>query len=324
MSKRDIITPFEASNELEIEVVNTEEEAINFKNKGYIPVECSFGDVSVIDAFMLDHHAQYSELEGVAIRAYRDFFGAVRSSPKFVVTGFPDEDATFAICALAGIIPHPSFGDKFSSPSEEMQIVSQMDLTSIATLINDIDINPNLSLELVDTYRGRIILSWRQQGHKNCRDKLAWYGGVDRWRTILTSQSRDFIDAALDSHVASIERALKVKTEEISANVIVADFSELGPNSNYYRVWLDKYPVLVAYMGNNHDQGRCSFAVTSIEKARELFGESGLVDVYPGLYPRDCGGREIIGGSSRTIPITWKQACDYGKQIDKYINQHLK
>ena len=319
MSEKEIITPFQAPNELEIAIADTEEEAIAFMNKGFIPVECSFGSVSVVDKFVLDHHGQYADREGVAIRAYRDFFGAARDNPKFVVTGFPDEDATFAICSMAGIIPHPSFSAKFVSYSEDMLIVAQMDLMSVATLVNDVDINPNLALELVDTYRGRIVLSWRQQGHKNCIDKLAWYGGVDRWRTILTAQSRDFIDAALDSHAASIEQALKVKTKEISPNVVVGDFSELGPNSNYYRVWLDKYPILVAYMGNSYHRGRCSFAVTSIEKAKELFGPNGLIDIYHKLLPSDCGGREIIGGSSRTRSITWEEACDYGKQINACI-----
>ena len=319
MLEKEIITPFAAPDDLQIEIVNTEAEAISFMNKGFTPVECSFGSVSVVDKFIMDHHGQYADLEGVAIRAYRDFFGAARNNPKFVVTGFPDEDATFAICALAGIIPHPSFATKLSSPSKDMLIVAQMDLMSVATLINDVDVNPDLALELVDTYRGRIVLSWRQQGHKNCRDKLAWYGGVDRWRTILTAQSRDFIDASLDSHVASIEQALKVKIEEISPNIVVADFSDLGPNSTYYRVWLNKYPILVAYMGNSYHRGRCSFAVTSIGKAKELLGENGLIEVYHKLFPSDCGGREIIGGSSRTRSITWEEACDYGRQINACI-----
>jgi hypothetical protein len=312
-------TPFEASNDIRIKIVNTYESAIALRDEGWTPVECSFGDMSVVNEFKLDHHGPYRELEGVAIRAYRDLFAKLKHDPKFVVTGFPDEDATFAICSLAGIIPHPSFAGKFPSAPENVQIVSQMDLTSIAILINDVDLDPNLALSLIDSYRGRIVLSWRQQGHKNCRDKLAWYGGIDRWRTILTSQNSDFINAAIDSQVANIEKVLKANAQEISERVVVVDFSNLGPNSIYYRVWLDKYPILVAYMGSSYNQGNCSFAVSSSEKAKELLGKRGLINVYQHLYPGDCGGREIIGGSSRTLAITWDEACNYGRQIENYI-----
>ncbi len=313
-------TPFEASNEIEIIVADNYDDAVALKDKGWTPIECSFGDSSVIDELEMDHHGALSNREGVAIRAYRDFFGKLKDNPRFVVTGFPDEDATFAICALTGIIPHPSFASKFPFAPENQQITAQMDLTSISVLINDVDLNLNLALSLIDTYRGRMILSWRQQGHKNCRDKLAWYGGVDRWRTILTSQNSDFINAALDSQISNIESVLQAPFKEISKEIVVVDLSEFGPNSIYYKLWLDKYPILIAYFGNTNNLGRCSFAVRDADTSKKLFGTRGLIAIYPYLYPGDCGGREIIGGSSRNSTISWQEAYQYGQQIEKFIS----
>lgn len=322
MTKNNILSPFDIVKPLKIRVVKDYESAIHWLEKGYVPVECSFGNRSVVDDLILDHHGCYSNQAGVAVRAYRDLFGIKRDSPHFVVTGYPDEDATFAICALAGILPHPSYADSFPDASEETQILVQIDLTAVAMLINAVDLNPNLALELLDTFIGRLILAWRQQGHRNCRDQLAWYGAVDRWRTVLTSQNREFIDAALESQVSDLSRVIEANHYIVSPRVAVIDFSEFGPNSSYYRVWLKHYPVIIAYIGGAAGYGTCSFAVRDLATAQSLFGPGGLMEVYANLYPGRCGGREILGGSSRTNYITWENACSYGEQLEALILQN--
>ena len=83
------------NNELEIVVVNTADEAKAYVKKGYTPVECSFGNESVIDDLRLDHHGSMSGEESVAIRAYRDLFGSRADSKKIVVNHI-DADNMFA------------------------------------------------------------------------------------------------------------------------------------------------------------------------------------------------------------------------------------
>ena len=95
---------------LEIAFAKTAAEAIKFVELGFCPVECSYGGVSVVDDLNMDHHGvtvdgrDLSELESVAIRAYRDCYGKRFNDPRFVISHI-DADCTFAIASLAGYVP---------------------------------------------------------------------------------------------------------------------------------------------------------------------------------------------------------------------------
>ena len=88
-------------------LVSTVSEARRYIAQGFCPIECSIGGESIVDDLIMDHHGPHSHLESVAIRAYRDLFGARREDPRFV-TAIGDADACFAAAALAGELPHPS------------------------------------------------------------------------------------------------------------------------------------------------------------------------------------------------------------------------
>lgn len=311
---RMLLTPFDVPSKFAIVQAETAKAARRWMSKRYIPIECSFGGESVVDALMMDHHGPYSHLESVAIRAYRDHFGAARENPKFVVTGFPDEDATFAIAALAGILPHPSNADRFPDAPPSLRKLSRQNYQHVAELISAADTNPDEALGLVDSHFGRMVLAWRMETHPTCRDILQWYGGVNRWRDLLTTQEDEFIDAAGEAQEARLQHVLGAPAERFD-EVAVVDFSTFGPNSSYYRRWLDEIPVLVAHLGGPYGTGPCSFAARNLATAEKLFGKDGLRAIYHRLDPGGCGGREIIGGSSRTIGVTWKQAIEYGKQL---------
>ena len=99
---------------LDIRFTNRFSEASKLRDEGYEPIECAFGQHgSVMGPFNMDHHGLESHREGVAIRACRDHYGALRHDRRFVVTGSPDADATLAIIGLAGLVPqdrlHPLF-----------------------------------------------------------------------------------------------------------------------------------------------------------------------------------------------------------------------
>lgn len=307
---------------LRVEVVNTAEEAAQWVTKGFTPIECCFGKKSVVDDLQMDHHGDLSHLEGVAVRAYRDHFGERCDKPWFVVTGFPDEDATFAIAALAGLIPHPSLADQLHGAPREMLAFAKKNLIQIAKRINQVDLNPDLAVKLADTHWGRLILAFRQQGHPTNSDSVAWVGGVDRWRNILTAQSGDFVAVAanvVDERLKDVRRA---RSKEISQHVVVVDFSMFGKNSMYYGQWTCDYPILVAFVGGPERLGSCSFVGRDLATLRPLLGDNGFLPYYLELAPPGCGGREVIGGSSRSRLVNWKEAITYGRSWQKIIDRY--
>ena len=90
---------------LTIEYVDSAHEARRWRDQGYCPIECAFGEESVVDALQMDHHGTMGDLEGVAVRACRDHYGSRKADPRFVVAGAADADAhlTRKVNAFAGV-----------------------------------------------------------------------------------------------------------------------------------------------------------------------------------------------------------------------------
>src|SRR5258708_10597265 len=107
----------------------------------------------------MDHHGVLAHLESVALRAWRDHRGARCADPRFVVTGAADADATFAIAALAGLLPEGR------------------GLGPLAELIADADVRPHA---LADDPRpeAALLLLWRRMA-SGVQDATAFYGGGD-------------------------------------------------------------------------------------------------------------------------------------------------
>jgi len=317
--KRPAVTPYDVGDNFKIVYAHTLEEALRYRARGYLPIECSFGGVSVVDdVFVMDHHGSLSHMESVAIRAYRDHFGARRSDPRFVVTGHCDEDATFAICALTGCIPHPSLADLYPNAPLGILRTARQNMLHVAKLIAEADVNPDSALSLVDSFFGRLVLNWRLESHATARDILAWYGGVNRWRSLLTSQCDSFIEVSREVQENRIQQMLGARQQKCGDNIVVADFSEFGPNVAYYKAWLNwnlDTDVLVAFIGGVNGVGNCSFACRDLATATKLFGEGGFLSVYDRLDPLGSGGREIIGGSPRGGLYDWKDAVSFGHQF---------
>ncbi len=90
---------------MELVHVSTLEEALSYKNKGFQPVECSFGKDSVVGKLGLDHHGPYENQLPVCLRAFGEATRpGFRSPGKYVVTGQPDADSIYAILVLEGMI----------------------------------------------------------------------------------------------------------------------------------------------------------------------------------------------------------------------------
>ena len=81
----------------------TLQEARHAKSEGYEPIECCFGEVSVVGKYCLDHHGPYADQEPVSLRAH-DIVHQRGFQPleKIVVTGRPDADTSYAALLLTG------------------------------------------------------------------------------------------------------------------------------------------------------------------------------------------------------------------------------
>jgi len=322
-TKSAAVTHFDVSDKFQIVYARTIEIAKEYRDSGFIPIECSFGDESVVDdKYQMDHHGELSHLESVAIRAYRDHFGEKADDPRFVVTGYPDEDATFAICSLTGCLPHPTLAEKFPNAPTGTKEPASKNLLYVANLIAKADVDPDTALSLLDSWYGRLILNWRLDAHPTARDIVAWSGGVSRWRNIFTFEDDGFIEVSKDVQEQRLSRVLDARSQKYAdGRIAVVDFSEFGPNSAYYRYWFkdENIEVLVAFIGGPDGLGSCSFVCRDLTTAKKLFGPNGLLSAYRKLFPAGCGGRETIGGSRRGGTYSWQSALSFGKQFEKLI-----
>lgn len=266
---------------------------------GYCPVECSIDGQSIVDSLTMDHHGKFSHLEGVALRAYRDHFGARASDPRFVVTGVADADACFAIASLAGILPAKD----------------KADLTALSELVNKIDTDP-IGVDLAEHPEGAKLLLWNS-AYGAGRDSLGAAAGVDGWRRITTAPP--FVTGPLLQAAKGTEAGRRAEAQK--------DWEERGSQSGDvgivtnsrawgFDVWYGRQPdhapndrrgwarpVVIALV---ESMGGITLGCPNVEVAEALFGPGGLKNVFPKLdaIAPGWGGREAIGGSPRGLKMT--------------------
>jgi len=317
--QKSSLDPFDVSNPVIIEIAQNAKEARAWLRKGYCPVECSFGEESVVCKLEMDHHGSLSDLEGVAIRAYRDHFGKRSEKPWFVVTGTPDEDACFAIAALAGKIPHHSLAELFEDSI--LKDVWGQNFIHVAEIINKADTIPK-EIDLMEDYWGRLVVYWRSLTNITLRDATAFHAGVARWRDILTTAQDKLISTVPAVVEARLQAVRAAPFESISKKVTVVDCSPWGFSHTYAAEWYTHAPVILAFYGGINGLGLITFSIKDKAISERLFGKNGLLTVYDKLEEAGfsgCGGREDIGGSDRHNPVSWEQAVDLGKIIDSLI-----
>jgi hypothetical protein len=104
-----------------IRVVSTATEAKRALRGRYCRVECGFGTTSFACRLRMDHQRPLHELPGIAVRAYTESVGSRGARPWFAVAGHADEDVTWAIGSLSGLLPHPSRAVEFRQAPDEMR-----------------------------------------------------------------------------------------------------------------------------------------------------------------------------------------------------------
>jgi len=282
---------------------------------GYEPIECSIGGESIVGPLEMDHHGERSHLEGVAIRAYRDFFGA-RKNGRFVTTGPIDADACFATAALMGILPHPSRAEEFESHPPYIQKAMTQDLSELAETINLIDTNP-IGLDLCKLSGGNMLKLWNSMTSSDSTS-LGYQAGVSLWASLTTGNPEalnPFLQAATAAEVSRIEAGrddlhgsvknglalLVLESKAWAFDVWYGRRDPVETESEKSEGW--EHPVVLAWVGRSHE---VTIGCPNDQVAEELFGEGGLKNVFPVLdaISSGWGGREAIGGSPRGRKMT--------------------
>ncbi len=307
---------------MDLRLTNDEAEVRALVAQGFCPVECSIGGASIVDDLMMDHHGDLSYLEGVAVRAYRDHYGARRDDPRFVVVGTADADATFAIASLAGLLPHPD-ADVAGVP-KHLVAARQRDLSALAWLVNRIDTDP-VGYNIAAHPDGATLLAFRAL-NLDATDDLGLYGAVRLWRTLTTGNPaalKPILQGAHESEAARLETAREDLRDSLLiypvpytsmrlAGIIESRvwgfdvwYGRMGGENDPEDVssWL--YPVVMAFANGEITVGCPNAAV-----AEKVFGEGGLKRIFPLLSPSGWGGREAVGGSPRGMKMTGKQFDD--------------
>ncbi len=287
---------------LTIEYVDTAHEARRWRDQGYCPIECAFGEESVVDDLQMDHHGTMGYLEGVAVRACRDHYGARKANPRFVVTGAADADATLAIAGLAGLLPPTPPTGPSTGPAAGSQA-----FLPLAELVNRADVNP-IGLRLEESENGRRVLLFKRLS-SGAQDATAFHAGVDCWRLLCGPRAPRALLAAVAE-----EEALRVRQARAAAVECLGDTVALVESEVWgYDVWYAEIrPVIVAFIAA---QNRVSIGCRDLATAARFFGPGGLSNVFPKLQPPGWGGRETIGGSPRGARLTREEAHAIAQQV---------
>lgn len=333
-----------------IDIIHTSDKATadELAKQGYEPIECSFGAAgSSLGELAMDHHGAESWREGVALRAYRDHFGSRKDDARFVVTGAADADATFAIAALCGLLPHPSRVNEFEKAPPPVKAAGTRDISALAGLVNQVDTAP-IGVRLEETDNGVTLLLWNQLS-SSVQDATAFHSGVDRWRGLLGRAPKALLAAAKTEEELRVAEARKAKVTKISDEVAVVESAVWG-----FDVWYaEAAPVIVAFVAAN---ANVTIGAPDTEVAEKLLGNGGLKNVF-GAISRDLmgaceeeakkaierdrkaaeeagkpfdaathipsefawGGRESIGGSPRGRKMTLEQTIEVAKRINAAI-----
>ena len=295
-----------------IRYTNSFEEACRLRDEGYEPVECAFGGHgSVLGPLAMDHHGTESWRQGVAIRAFGDDFGARERDPRFVVTGTPDADATLAIVGLAAAIPRDLVPDGF------VQLVDEQDTAPIG-------------LDLTTHPFGPWLLKFNQtelpRGEEGFRMAVAAMLALLRrgipeedLRHIL-GRERSRIERADKAVVAVFEAGGLERPPEkepppaaaapASGRVALVQSTVWG-----FDRWYRFAPVVVSFSTRLR---KVTVGCRDQETAEAIFGEGGLLTVYPALG-QGWGGREAVGGSPRGVHLTMEDARRVARMLSEQL-----
>ena len=317
---------------MEIKLEKNIERVKDLVKNGYCPVECSFGNESVVDDLMMDHHGKMSDKESVAVRAYRDLFGIRESDPRFVINHI-DADSIFAVAALTGLLPHPESRYAASLPAFKQEAWKK-DLLPLAETIAIIDTDP-IGRNLLAMPYGAVLVTWESLFGFQADDELAAQTAVQGWRILLTLPSaQTFVAAAEQSEserrksaMADLnERGKKIGNVMLLTGSRVFGFAEWyerqPENGGAYEAKGWKNPIVIALS----EQETITFGMPNKVVAEEVLGSGGLLRVFDCLNKlyglkagQGFGGREAVGGSPRGQKMTESDLLEICTVVNQLI-----
>lgn len=285
--------------DLDIRYTNDHQTACELRDAGFEPVECAFGQHgSVLGRFALDHHGTESHREGVALRACRDHFGALRDDPRFVVTGTPDADAVLAIIALTGRVPRERIPADFYA------------------LVDAHDTDP-IGKDLMASEPGRRLAWFNQrpglyQNESGFRQAIAHMesllrGEVDprqiekvhRADLARRNKAVDGVTTIYDGRAVELDMPDDAMSRPVLRGALAVDsrprIAVVHCAVWGFDVWYRLAPVVVSYASR---MAKVTVGCPDRDTADRLLGPGGLANVWPALG-KGWGGRETIGGSPR-------------------------
>lgn len=308
---------------MELIISNDINKIRNLVAQGFCPVECSIGGESIMDELEMDHHGDESHRESVAVRAYRDHYGARAKDPRFVGTGVADADMTFAVASLAGLLPHPNREVPAHLPPPVKKSLTR-DLSDLAQTVARVDVSP-IGLDIPSLPDGALLLTWNAMT-ANARTDLGFAAGVQLWANLTEgnpAQLNPFFGAAKQAEENRRQASLTDLEERgivVDGVLVIKESRTFGFPEWYGRneeVAFDsvegwKNPVVLAWLERG---ANVTIGCPNDSVATAIFGEGGLKNVFSKLDPEGWGGRESVGGSPRGVELTWEQVEEAAKVV---------
>lgn len=313
------------SSSLKIIVTNDASEVRSLIAEGFCAIECSIGGESITCDLLMDHHGENSDLESVAIRSYRDHFGARREDPRFVVVGTPDADACFCIASLAGLLPHPSVEVPSFLPPH-VKASKQRDLSELAQTVAIIDTDP-IGRNLSAMPFGAELLLWNALMSFSEDSSLSATSGVFLWGQIAANapSRKPLVEHSKVLESQRREEAKKETIVDLGNGIGYIEESTCWGFDVWYGRQVDhasdlpagwKFGVILARVAAT---GAITVGSPNKEVAERLFGEGGLKNVFPHLPREGWGGREAIGGSPRGEQMSVEELVEAAEKVKSLI-----
>jgi len=305
-----------SQQELTVQVASSLEEAISYLNQGYCPIECAFGNDSVIDELELDHHGNLDHLESVSLRAYRDFYGQRASDPRFVVRGSPDFDNTFAIGALMGILP--KLDERYCQTSDNHLEKKHPNKTmqDLVELIDRLDRYGDCNL--LEAPQGEALMLWQAMTYRH-PTSLSYYSALNNWIYITTHN----ISPITLKYIHELEIDRQAKTEKTPIESIHDAVGFVKSNLWGFNHWYSQKPIIVQFIQRSNTHGFVRIGIKDHQTAEKLLGPGGLKNIYANLTPKGWGGSTAIGGGPVNILLSESQVRNNAMRIGILVQQHL-
>ena len=274
---------------IEIVVAQSAAQAEALRRQGYCPVECSFGEVSVVDELILDHHGELSALSPVCIRSFERHSGKRADDPRFVVCGGPDADAVLSIIALTDAVNVLTFKESGSVHEDFHELY---ELAALRDRDPHVDMVEQCKKNSVNT----ILLWFLQQRFRDWSVAVAgvvdacdqWISDPDCFQYCLEKEQSRKEQSSVDMEAGTV---FPVNGTELSILLVEPD-GGFG-----FDVFYQKHDFVVLFVS---EHGTVTVGARDAETAKKL-GSRGLLDVFEELSKEQpgWGGSETVGGSPR-------------------------